>query len=126
MVSLEAISEAVPGSYLIANEIFHIFGECLIHALAMAMAARTRVKWRGATLTTAALATWLTVTWTLASSGYWHNKEQHAYDWTRFSFHATGASAGFTLVAVSERVSYAGWCVLSRHPAHNSGRSTSR
>jgi len=42
MVSLEAISEAVPGSYLIANGIFHIFGECQGHA--MAMAARAIIK----------------------------------------------------------------------------------
>jgi hypothetical protein len=54
-----------------------------------------------ASLTPAALATWFTVTWTLASSGYWHKKEQHAYGWTRFSFHATGASAIFILIAVS-------------------------
>ncbi|WVQ72649.1 hypothetical protein IAR50_002208 [Cryptococcus sp. DSM 104548] len=72
LASFQRIDDAIPASFLIANGIMHIFAVVVV---------------------------WMTLIWTLAASGHWHNKEQKAYDWTRWSFAATGWSGILILIA---------------------------
>lgn len=89
--SLTVVADALPGSYLIANSVFHVLGECTSCSISIRMLTMGR----------GALTMWLTVTWTLAASGSWHKQEQQAWEWTRCAFHGTGVSALFVLIAVS-------------------------
>ncbi|ODO05698.1 hypothetical protein I350_04758 [Cryptococcus amylolentus CBS 6273] len=72
LASFQEINDAIPASFLIANGLMHIFATASV---------------------------WMTLTWTLAASGQWHKKQQNAYDWTRWSFAATGWSGILILTA---------------------------
>nr|XP_019010259.1 uncharacterized protein I206_04727 [Kwoniella pini CBS 10737]OCF49040.1 hypothetical protein I206_04727 [Kwoniella pini CBS 10737] len=71
---LKEISNIIKGDYLIANGVMHIF---------------------------ATLFVWLTLNWTLASSGSWNARETRAYNWTRWAFILSGYSSLFILIAWS-------------------------
>ncbi|WVW86091.1 hypothetical protein I302_108130 [Kwoniella bestiolae CBS 10118] len=47
----------------------------------------------------ACLSVWMTLCWTLASSGSWKSKERHAHDWTKWAFNGAGFSAILILIA---------------------------
>ncbi|OCF61180.1 hypothetical protein L486_00825 [Kwoniella mangroviensis CBS 10435] len=72
--SLKSISKNIDVDYLIGSGVMHIL---------------------------ATLSVWLTLCWTLASSGSWRNKERHAYNWTKWAFNGAGFSTVFVLIAWS-------------------------
>nr|XP_018260953.1 uncharacterized protein I303_06670 [Kwoniella dejecticola CBS 10117]OBR83111.1 hypothetical protein I303_06670 [Kwoniella dejecticola CBS 10117] len=71
---LSGVSESVDKGYLVADALMHLF---------------------------AGLTVYLTLNWTLASSGSWKAKETHAYNWTRWAFVGVGYSSLMILIAWS-------------------------
>ncbi|WWD03536.1 hypothetical protein V865_001589 [Kwoniella europaea PYCC6329] len=72
--SLKSISKNINVDYLIGSGVMHIL---------------------------ATFSVWLTLCWTLASSGSWENRERHAYNWTKWAFNGAGFSTIFVLIAWS-------------------------
>lgn len=103
--ALAGISTAIPASYMVTNGVFHLYGRLSTIGFSSLFYRPMYCTFTtlNAYICVAALSTWLTVTWALAASGSWGNKQQIAWSHTKWAFRGTYISTGVILIAVSWR-----------------------